>query len=201
MAEMSPAAATQATQEVPTIEVQDSCMLPDNQLVASPPKEPQETLPQPDMEVSPPQDDGMDERLRRMNASLNLSPGKTHDDTALAKVECSKCGIQTSPSEAQHRGVLTWWCNHCNAAMKHLRSRMQWPPASFERMSAEEKKSFFLSVRQLKEEDGELKYARLRDVLVKQMTTRLVKEIMKAKGVKYLPLSVYEQYLGLLLAL
>ena len=61
---------------------------------------------------------------------------------------------------------------------------MQWSPASFERMSADEKKSFFMAVRQLKEEDGELKYDRLRDVLVKQMSTRLVKEIVKAKGGK-----------------
>lgn len=194
MAEESPAAA--ATQEVPTIEVEESLrqqLLPDNQLGATPPKEPQETMPQPEVEASPPEGDGADEHLRRMNASLHLSPGKMQDDSELAKVECSKCGIQTLPSEAQHRGVLTWWCNQCNAAMKHLRSRMQWPPASFERMSTDEKKSFFMAVRQLKEEDGELKYARLRDVLVKQMSTRLVKEIMKSKGGKYLPIAVYEQ--------
>ena len=127
------------------------------------------------------------------DAAFELSPTK---DEKGSLVECNQCGLSVSPADAQVRGTLTWWCNNCNAATKQLRSKMQWPPQSFQKLSLQEKRDFWKETHKLKEEDGELKYQRLRDVLVQQVGTKLVREWMKAKGGKYLPLGVYQKKLG-----
>lgn len=126
-------------------------------------------------------------------AAFDASPTK---EGMTSMVECNQCGSSVSPAEAQVRGTLTWWCNNCNAATKQLRSKMQWPPQSFQKLSLEEKRDFWKQAHKLKEEDGEIKYQRLRDVLVQQVGTKLVRELMKAKGGKYLPLGVYQKKLG-----
>ncbi len=143
----------------------------------------------------------MDESLKHLqevavegcDATFDMSPPKPLTESL---VECNQCGLSVSPADAQVRGTLTWWCNNCNAATKQLRSKMLWPPLSFQKLSVQEKRGFWREAHKLKEEDGELKYQRLRDVLVQQVGTKLVRELMKAKGGKYLPLGVYQKKLG-----
>lgn len=128
-----------------------------------------------------------------LGPALHVSPAKSEAEPS---VECQKCGQAVNPKDAQVRGTLTWWCNACNSTIKSLRMKMEWPPRSFDMMSEADKKLFFAEIKQIKNDEGELKYTRLRDVLLRKMRSRKMQEVAKATGGKFLPLSVYEKTLG-----
>ena len=131
----------------------------------------------------------LDEKLQQ---AMEISPLKL-EDFADNKVECQKCGANVFPHEAQVRGKMVWWCHACNATMKSLRSRLSWPPNGFETLPEAEKKSFFARVKELKETEGEVGYKRVKDLLIRSMSSKRIEELMKERGGTYLPISLFTQ--------
>ena len=110
-------------------------------------------------------------------------------------VECAKCGAMVPKTAGQARSATTFWCNSCNSVMKTLRTNLSWPPFCFEGLPEVAKKEFFMSIKSLKDREKELKYGKIRDVLLKSVSTSRTEELIKQKGGTFWPLSVYEKNL------
>ena len=147
-------------------------------------------VPEDSKEVPPadvPQDTAM-ETMETKEADENL-----HQLVPL--VECAKCGEKVPKTAGQARSATTFWCNSCNSVMKTLRTNLSWPPYCFEGLPEVAKKEFFMSVKSLKDREKELKYGKIRDVLLKSVSTSRTEELIKQKGGTFWPLSVYAKNL------
>ena len=120
---------------------------------------------------------------------------KDNEDIQVPVVQCGKCGSEAPINQAQARSATTYWCNSCNSVMKTLRTNLSWPPFCFEGLPEIAKKEFFMSAKSLKEREKELKYSRIRDVLLKSVSTSRTEELIKQKGGTFWPLSVYAKNL------
>ena len=156
------------------------------------PGELQDTLP----EVEPPAEalGATDERPEPSEAPGNDDP-PPDELIEIPMVDCAKCGAKVPINCAQARSATTYWCNSCNSVMKTLRTNLSWPPFCFEGLPEIAKKEFFAHVKSLKEREKDLKYGKIRDVLLKSVCTSRTEELIKQKGGTFWPLSVYEQKL------
>ena len=127
--------------------------------------------------------------------ALLETESKGEEDIQVPVVQCGKCGSEVPINQAQVRSGTTYLCNSCNSVMKTLRTNLSWPPFCFEGLPEIAKKEFFMSVKILKECEKELKYSRIRDVLLKSVSTSRTEELIKQKGGTFWPLSVYAKNL------
>jgi len=87
---------------------------------------------------------------------------------------CIKCGEACAAEDGIQRSRFTWICHRCSRVNCTLRRNLDWPPADFSSLPEKDQQEFWKSCKELEPPSGRLSYTKVRALLVKKITARIV---------------------------